>query len=147
MAIKFALIAVIAQCTHLQITLIQSRSMSATWSDKRKVCLLSLAYLHMKEKKKQLKSKQKKRFWVRTIYRNKCYSEYHNLVQELRLDDREFHHRYLRMSKERFDHLFSLVEHLIHKKDTYFRQAIPARERLVLTLRYLATGSSQQTLS
>ena len=74
--------------------------MSAKWSDKRKVCLLSLAYLHKKEKKKQLKSKQKNRFWVRTIYRDKCHSEYHNLVQELRLDDREFHHRYLRMSKE-----------------------------------------------
>lgn len=30
--------------------------------------------------------------------------------KELRLNDREFHDRYLRMSKERFDHVYSLVE-------------------------------------
>ena len=51
------------------------------------------------------------------------------------------------MSKERFDHLYSLLEEKIGKRDTRFRTSIPARQRLVVTLRYLATGSSQQTLS
>lgn len=55
--------------------------------------------------------------------------------------------RYLRMSKERFDHLFSLLEERIKKQNTRLRKAVSPRERLVITLRYLATGCSQQTLS
>ena len=84
---------------------------------------------------------------MKDIFKNKNSSEYDGLVQELRLKDCEFHYRYLRMSKERFEHLYSLVEAKIKKKDTNFRKAIPARQRLVIALRYLATGCSQQTLS
>lgn len=51
------------------------------------------------------------------------------------------------MSKERFDHLLWLVSPLITKQDTRFRKAIPANERLALTLRYLASGESQVSLS
>lgn len=51
------------------------------------------------------------------------------------------------MSPERFDHLLQLVAPLIVKKDTRFRKAIPPRERLALTLRFLATGESQISLS
>ena len=43
------------------------------------------------------------------------------------------------MSKERFEHLHSLVEPLIKKQDTRFRKPIPARERLVVTLCYLSS--------
>ena len=51
------------------------------------------------------------------------------------------------MSPDRFNHLLSLVEPLIRKSDTRFRKSISASERLALTLRFLATGDSQQTLS
>ena len=51
------------------------------------------------------------------------------------------------MSPDRFNHLLSLVEPLIRKSDTRFRKSISASERLALTLRILATGDSQQTLS
>ena len=51
------------------------------------------------------------------------------------------------MSPDRFDHLLSLVKPLIEKKDTNFRKAISAQERLAITLRFLATGDSQQSLS
>ena len=50
------------------------------------------------------------------------------------------------MSPERFQHLLSLVKPLIEKKDTKFRKCISAAERLALTLRFLATGDSQQLL-
>ena len=60
--------------------------------------------------------------------------------------DREFHYRYVRMTKERFDHLLSLVREKITKKDTRLREAITAEERLVITLRYLSSGMSQQDL-
>ena len=51
------------------------------------------------------------------------------------------------MSPERFQHLLDLVRPHIEKEDTKFRKAISAAERLAITLRFLATGDSQQTLS
>ena len=51
------------------------------------------------------------------------------------------------MSPERFDHLLRLVGPLITKKNTRFRDAIPAGERLTITLRFLASGDSQISLS
>lgn len=54
---------------------------------------------------------------------------------------------YLRMSPERLEHLLSLVGPLIKKQDTQMRKSISAQDRLVLTLRFLASGESQQSLS
>ena len=45
--------------------------------------------------------------------------------------------RYLRMSKERFDHMLSLVRPYLLKDPTR-RVPICPEERLVITLRYLA---------
>ena len=55
--------------------------------------------------------------------------------------------RYIRMTPERFEHLLSLVGPLITKVNTKMRQAISAAERLTLTLRYLARGDDQQSIS
>ena len=51
------------------------------------------------------------------------------------------------MSPERLEHLLGLVGPLIQKKDTNLRKAIPAAERLMLTMRFLASGDSQVSLS
>ena len=51
------------------------------------------------------------------------------------------------MSPERFDHLLNLVGHFIQKKRCNSRASISPGERLTLTLRYLATGDSQQSQS
>ena len=50
------------------------------------------------------------------------------------------------MSKERFDHLLGLLRDKITKEDTRLREAITAEERLVIALRYLSAGMSQQDL-
>ena len=55
--------------------------------------------------------------------------------------------RYTRMSPERFQHLLTLVEPVIAKKPCRSQKPIPAAERLMVTLRYLATGDSQQSQS
>jgi len=44
------------------------------------------------------------------------------------------------MTAEEFDFLLDRVQHLITKQNTKMRRAIPPRERLSLTLRFLATG-------
>ena len=51
------------------------------------------------------------------------------------------------MSPDRFEHLLSLVEHKITTEDTRFSKSIPAAERLAITLKFLATGDAQQSLS
>ena len=48
------------------------------------------------------------------------------------------------MSPYRFEHQLSLVAPLMWKKSTKLRSPISDAERLTLTLRYLATGDSQQ---
>ncbi|XP_046864368.1 putative nuclease HARBI1 [Xenia sp. Carnegie-2017] len=55
--------------------------------------------------------------------------------------------RYLQMSPERFDHLLSLMGPHIAKQTTRLRETISPSERLVITLRYLASGDSQQSQS
>lgn len=49
------------------------------------------------------------------------------------------------MSPERFDHLLSLVQDEIRPQESTFRQPISAEEKLLVTLRYLATGDSMQS--
>ena len=65
---------------------------------------------------------------------------YHQLLQELRVNDAMNYRNFLRMDAATFDELLHLVTPLIRCQDTVMRQAIPPGERLALTLRYLATG-------
>lgn len=51
------------------------------------------------------------------------------------------------MTSERCQHLLDIVGPLIQKKRCRSRTPIPAGERLMVTLRYLATGESQQSLA
>ena len=54
---------------------------------------------------------------------------------------------YLRMSPDRFQHLLLPIAPVISKPTTWFRKSISAEQRLVVTLRYVATGKTQQSLS
>ena len=51
------------------------------------------------------------------------------------------------MSPESYDHLLELLKPLISKKNTKCREPISAEIRLAVTLRYLASGESQHSLS
>ena len=51
------------------------------------------------------------------------------------------------LSSQGFDHLLNLVGPRIKKNDTIFSKAIPPVECLPITLRYLASGESQQMLA
>ncbi|KAF9411110.1 hypothetical protein HW555_009972 [Spodoptera exigua] len=53
---------------------------------------------------------------------------------------------YLRMDSRSFDILLNLVTPYIQKQNTVLRDSISAKQRLVVTLRFLATGNSYQDL-
>lgn len=66
---------------------------------------------------------------------------YHNLLRELEEEEREGYRNFLRMSPQQFHLILSRVEPLLRRKNTNFRRAIDAPERLSITLRFLATGT------
>ena len=74
-------------------------------------------------------------------------SAFNTLIPELIPHDREFLYGYLKMSLDRLELLLTLIAPLITKKYCPGRDPISASERLIVTLRYLATGESQQTQS
>ena len=53
----------------------------------------------------------------------------------------------MRMSPDRYEHLLSIVGPKLQRQKTHLREPISPSERLTLTLRYLARGESQQSLS
>ena len=88
-----------------------------------------------------------RRFWVRKIFQErKKYGLYHILTDELRLFDKEYFFRFVRMTPQRFEHLLSLVGPHLQRTTTQMREPISPVERLVLALRFLASGDSQQSL-
>ena len=75
--------------------------------------LEEIVLLALKRRRRNARRKKRK-YWVRPIFqRRQQQGEYHNLLQELRLADPDFHFNYLRMSKERFDFLLEKVPVII----------------------------------
>ncbi|KAM0736898.1 putative nuclease HARBI1 [Formica fusca] len=69
------------------------------------------------------------------------------LHRELRCEDPQSFMNYIRMNEAMLEELLMRITPLIQKKDTVMREAIAPRERLVATLRFLATGNSYKDLS
>jgi hypothetical protein len=74
------------------------------------------------------------RWWVRLIYVNRVQqADYHNLMAEMRLYDRDMFFHYTRCTVEQFDQLLSLVGPLITKRS--HRTPLNPEHRLAITLR------------
>ena len=64
---------------------------------------------------------------------------YNTLLQELHIEDPQQLRSFLRMTAKDLEEILRLTGPII-SKDTNMRQAISAKERLAVTLRFLATG-------
>ncbi|KAK5648168.1 hypothetical protein RI129_003060 [Pyrocoelia pectoralis] len=60
--------------------------------------------------------------------------------------DLDFYKNFLRMDETTFNILLKKIEHRIQKNHTNMRESIPAIHKLIITLRYLATGESYRSL-
>ena len=69
------------------------------------------------------------------------------MVRKLAVNDREIYFKYMRMKPNRKEYLLSSGAPLVTKLLINYRKPIPLQQRLSLTLRHLATGESQISLS
>ncbi|KAJ4425591.1 hypothetical protein ANN_27787 [Periplaneta americana] len=107
-------------------------------------CLSVALIIKLRRKRRNRKPK---RCWTKEWIKNReRHGITNNLLRELREGDESFYKNFLRMSAADFDNLLEKVAPLIERKDTLMRRAIPPAERLVVTLRYLATGDSYKSL-
>lgn len=111
---------------------------------KQKVAAALIIYLRKKNKKKR----KQKRMWVREWIRRRESEELvEKFVAELREGDPKSFTNFVRMSPENFDWLLEKVRPKIEKKNTQLRKAVSATTRLVVTLRFLASGDTYRSLS
>lgn len=90
---------------------------------------------------------KRSRVWTKDwVTRRQQEGFYVKLLVELRAEEPKLYRNFMRMNSEQFDNLLALVTPYIQKEDTNMRASISAGERLVLTLRYLATGDSFRSL-
>lgn len=86
--------------------------------------------------------------WVKDwVSRRESFGASATIIRELSEEDPVEFRKHLRMSVVQFNELLSLIEHEVTKTNTVMRNAIPARAKLEVALRYLATGDSYQSLS
>ncbi|CAH0730440.1 unnamed protein product, partial [Brenthis ino] len=107
-------------------------------SKRQKMGVLLILSAAAEEKKKN------KRFWMKKIYHKRAeYTQINNIMNDLNVID---FHTYLRMDSEILEMLLGMVGPEIQRRDTIMRESVPAKERLLVTLRYLATGESYPEL-
>jgi hypothetical protein len=112
--------------------------MALSCRKRRLVALLSI-YLILGRRKRLLE--KKKRIWRKPWFSHHDeQGAFNNLLPELEVDDHSYR-GFLRMSKQQFDNLVTLVGPVVERQNTHFRSAISPGERLAVTLRFLATGN------
>ncbi|XP_050551874.1 uncharacterized protein LOC126911057 [Spodoptera frugiperda] len=113
------------------------------------VCLCAVSYynfLSIDHRKKILKPWRRRRWWMVTMHRNRSRSTMENQLAELMVEPSGQFNNFTRMSIIDFEYLLQQIAPFITKKNTPKREAIPAKIRLAITLRFLATGDSFESL-
>ena len=98
------------------------------------------------ERVMEKRKRRRHRSWIRPWIRRHSTHGGEVLLQELATEDPRSYMNVLRMNTT-FDELLSLVHSKIQKQDTPMRCALPARLKLEVTLRFLASGDSFKSLS
>ena len=95
--------------------------MAALSLRKKKICGLALLVMLGKVENED----KGRRFWVRKIFQErKKFGLYHILTDELPLFDKEYFFRFVRMTRQRFEHLLWLVGPHFQRTTTKMRELI-----------------------
>jgi hypothetical protein len=115
--------------------------------ESERVKIASTAFIvifhHLKEKERKIRER---RHWVTPVLKSRDLYGGNQLLNDLSIGNTGQFKNFCRMSSEDFEHLLNLIEPAIRKKDTNYREAISSKERLAITLPFLATGDSFTSL-
>lgn len=106
---------------------------------------LILGFLAVCEDRKQREEEEncrkRRRIWSREIYLDRNRENvYNNLMEKLKIEGAEFYKKFVRISFDDFEFIHDKLKTRIEKQNTVMRNAISTRERLAVTLFYLASG-------
>ncbi|XP_040193133.1 protein ALP1-like [Rana temporaria] len=108
--------------------------------------IILIALRRQRRRQEEERSRRRHRYWVHPMVSHRVSTGYfHNLYSELRIYPNKFSN-FTRMSVARFDDLLERLRPRLTRMDTAMRNSISPEERLLVTLRYLATGQSYATL-
>ncbi|VEN60025.1 unnamed protein product, partial [Callosobruchus maculatus] len=116
-------------------------------SDEADLLLLAAAQACYVVISNSCKKKKKRRWWTQSFYKSRSRYNCTNMIVDLLKEPSGKFHNFCRISYEDFELLLNKIGPQVQKKDTHLRLSIPAKERLAVTLRYLASGDSYQSLS
>lgn len=95
---------------------------------------------------RRIKPRKPRSCWERKWISRRIHFGASKLLEELATEDNESFKNHLRMSEEKFEELLRHISPAIQKSNTKMRSALPARLKLQIALRYLATGDSFASL-
>jgi len=96
--------------------------------------------------KKEQKIKQKRRWWITQLFKNRDEHGGLNLINDLLFQESGQFENFVRIAYSDFKYLVSLIRPQVEKQTTHWRKPISVEERLAVTLRFLATGDSYTSL-
>ena len=106
--------------------------------DEEETLLLFILLLRRRRRRVMVLSRNT---WTkRWITRRQIQGAYANFITELNVEDPKKFRQFLRLERQHFKEILSIVSPVISKRDTSMRSAISSRESLSITLRFLATG-------
>ncbi|KAH6943018.1 hypothetical protein HPB50_014025 [Hyalomma asiaticum] len=109
---------------------------------KRRLAAMAVALEESAEDEEESGLLQCKRaVWVKPWLTKKSLGMQNQLYEELLASDPEQYKRLLRLDIEQFHHLLALIEPKIVRQDTVMRSSVPAKTRLQVMLRFLASGA------
>lgn len=92
------------------------------------------------------KRRVKRKRWMKEWLKKREQYSHVLLLNEIRITEPEDYKNYFRMNDITFEKLLKLVTPFLLRKDTNMRRCLPVKERLAVTLRYLATGRNFEDL-
>ena len=88
-----------------------------------------------------------RRLWSRQwLLRREVFGEYDNLLAELHREDSRGFKTFVRITPDFFEEMVERITPAVQKKETRLRKPLAVGLKLAVTLRFLATGNTYQSL-
>ena len=123
---------------HMRLSSKLKFKMADSDDDEEEQLLLFMLLLH--RRRRRVRALSRKTWTKRWIMRRQRQGAYANLIRELNVEDPEKFRQFHQLERQHFEEILAIVSPVISKRNTSMRLAISARERLSITLCFLATG-------